>query len=379
MKKVLFFIPTLAHGGAEKVLVNLVNNMDSKKYDITVKTIFDGGVNRKYLNKNINYQYQFKKQFRGLSKICKAFSPEHLYKKYIKCDYDIVVSYLEGVTARIISGCPNPKTKKVSWIHIEQHNISTAAAAFKNAEEAKKCYESFDKTICVSQTVLEDFKSVFDFKKPIEVLYNTNESNRVKTLSKDAVNDVDFDKNVFNLCSVGKVVTTKGYDKLARIHKRLLDAGIKNHVYILGIGEDQPKIEKYLSENNLSSSFTFLGYKDNPYKYVQKCDLFVCSSLREGFSTSVTESLIVGTPVVTTLCSGMCEMLGENNEYGLVVDNDENALYDGVKRMLTENGLLEQYKSMAQGRGNHFTTESTVNATEKMFDSLFKDNSVGKE
>jgi glycosyltransferase involved in cell wall biosynthesis len=158
--------------------------------------------------------------------------------------------------------------------------------------------------------------------------------------------------------------------RLARIHKRLIDAGIKNHIYILGVGDEQPKIEKYLDDNNLTDSFTFLGYNTNPYKYVKACDLYVCSSLSEGFSTSVTESLIVGTPVVTTLCSGMQEMLGEKNEYGIVTENNEDSLYEGIKKILTTSGLLEHYAEKAFERGKEFSTEKTTKAVEDMLLSL---------
>ena len=81
MKKILFFIPNLSVGGAEKVLVNLVNNMDRSKFDITVQTLFAGGVNEQFLNADIKYKYCFKKTFRGNSQILKMFSPKHLYKK----------------------------------------------------------------------------------------------------------------------------------------------------------------------------------------------------------------------------------------------------------------------------------------------------------
>lgn len=73
MKKILFLIPTLAHGGAEKVLVNLVNNFDKKKFDITVQTLFDGGINKQYLKSNIKTISVFKKVFPGNSHIFKFF------------------------------------------------------------------------------------------------------------------------------------------------------------------------------------------------------------------------------------------------------------------------------------------------------------------
>ena len=370
MKKTLFFIPTLAYGGAEKVLVNLVNNLDEAKFNITVQTLFDGGVNKQYLKPHIKTKSVFKKVFPGNSRILARFSPEFLYKRFIKEHYDIIVSYLEGPTARIVSGCNDSDTKLVSWIHCRMDSEKAGAVGFRSFMEAKKCYNKFDFTACVSQWVKDYFVKTFDFKKPISVLYNTIETDEIIEKSNESIDNVAFDKNVFNIISVGKIIAVKAFMRLAHIHKRLLNEGIKNHVYILGVGDEQSKIEKYLAENNLIDTFTFLGYNTNPYKYVKACDLYVCSSLSEGFSTSVTESLIVGTPVVTTLCSGMQEMLGENNEYGIVTENNEDALYEGVKKMLTMPNMLENYAGKALERGKYFSTEKTTKAVEKMLLSL---------
>lgn len=370
MKKILFFIPNLANGGAEKVLVNLVNNIDKSKFDITVQTLFAGGVNEQFLNKDINYRYCFKKTFRGNSQILKIFSPKSLYKKFIKEHYDIIVSYLEGPTARIAAGCNDADTKLVCWIHCRMNTPESASVGFRNFGEAKQCYNKYNNIVCVSKEVMNYFSETFDFKKPIEVLYNTIQTDFISAKSEERVENIKFSKECFNICSVGKITKVKGFERLASVHKKLLDDGIKNKIYILGVGQEQATIEKYLKDNNLTESFIFLGFNINPYKYVKNCDLYVCSSYSEGFSTSVTESLIVGTPVVTTLCPGMKEMLGENNEYGIVTENDENALYEGIKKMLTTPGMLEDYAKRAKERGKEFSTEKTVKAVEKMFEEL---------
>lgn len=369
-KKVLFLIPNLAHGGAEKVLVNLVNNIDKSKFDVTLQTLFDIGVNKEYLHENVKYIAGCKVLIKGYTHLLKLFSPEKLYKHYIKDDYDIVVSYLEGPTARIVSGCTNPNTKTVSWIHIEQNTKAAIQTGFRDYEEAVKLYQNYDRFVCVSNTVRESVKSVIGISCPIDVLYNTNESDLIVKKANEKIVDVTFDKDVYNLVSVAKIVPSKGYDRLMKIHKKLLDDGIKNHIYILGIGEEQEEYEKYLKDNHLEDTFTFLGFRDNPYKYVKNADLYVCSSRREGFSTAVTEALIVGTPVVSTNCSGAYELLGDNNEYGIVTENDEDALYDGIKKMLTEENLLQHYKEQAIVRGRRFSTEKTVKAVEDMLNNL---------
>ena len=104
----------------------------------------------------------------------------------------------------------------------------------------------------------------------------------------------------------------------------------------------------------------------NPYKYVAKCDLFVCASYAEGFSTAATEALIVGTPVCTVEVSGMREMLGSNNEWGIITQNNDEALYQGIKQLLDDPKLLQHYKRQAIIRGRDFSTVKTVQAVEQM-------------
>lgn len=369
MLKVLFFIHDLGQGGAEKVLVNLVNNMDHTKFDVTVVALFGGGVNEQFLRPEVKYRSVFKRSFPGNSKIMKLFSPEFLHKYCIKEHYDIEVSYLEGPSARIISGCADKTTKLVSWIHVEQHTIDKLSASFKSCKEAIECYNKFDKTICVSEFVKKDFSSILDFDKPICVLYNTVESNVIRNKSCEAVDGFVDDKR-FRLIAVGTLKESKGYIRLLSIIKKLNEEKHPIHLYILGVGTLKEKIENIIAKDEMGDYVTLLGYDTNPYKYVAKSDLFVCASFAEGFSTAATEALIVGTPVVTVEVSGMKEMLGENNEYGIVTENDEQALYEGIKKMLTTPGMLEDYAKRAEERGKYFSTENTVKAVENMLESL---------
>ena len=91
-KKILFLIPNLKHGGAEKVLVNLVNNLDPQKFDITVQTIFDVGVHKGALRPHIKYRSVFKIEFRGNNRFFQLFPSEFLWRHMIKEHYDIAVS-----------------------------------------------------------------------------------------------------------------------------------------------------------------------------------------------------------------------------------------------------------------------------------------------
>lgn len=369
MKKILFLIHDLGQGGAEKVLVNLVNNMDRTKFDISVTVLFGGGVNEQFLKKDIHYHAVFKRMIPGNSKLMKLLTPEQLHRLCVKEHYDIEVSYLEGPSARIISGCRDKDTKLVSWIHVEQHTMENLSRSFRSSEEAIQCYERFDKIVCVSDSVRKDFCGILDYKKPCEVLYNTVESEKILEKAKEKIENFE-DADDFRLIAVGTLKESKGYERLLRIISRLKQEGLKIHLYILGIGPLQERMEEYIRKNLLEKTVTLLGYDVNPYKYVAKSDLFVCASYAEGFSTAATEALIVGTPVCTVEVSGMKEMLGDNNEYGVVVENDEEALYQGIKRFLDDPELLERYREKAKERGRIFETRNTAQKAEVMLDKI---------
>lgn len=366
MKRILFLIHDLGQGGAEKVLVNLVNHMDRSQFDISVTVLFGGGINERFLASDIHFHAVFPKNVPGNSKLMKLLSPSQLHRLCVREHYDIEVSYLEGPSARVISGCQDFDTKLISWIHVEQHTMRKLASSFRSEKEATWCYNRFEQTVCVSEFVKNDFCRILNFQKPCMVLYNTVESARIISESKEPALEL-LNDNTIRMVAVGTLKKSKGYDRLLRIVEVLNNERLPIHLYILGDGPMRAELQSYVKNHNLKDVVTFLGYQTNPYKYIAKCDLFVCASYAEGFSTAATESLIVGTPVCTVEVSGMKEMLGQNNEFGIVVENDEIALCGAIRMLVTRKEQLKDYRRRAAERGKTFSTDNTVKLTESMF------------
>jgi len=375
MIKVLFFLPNLGGGGAEKVLVNLVNNLNKENFNITLLTLFDDGKNKMYLDSNIEYKYIFKKSFRGNIHLFKIFSPDNLYSMFIKDYYDIVISYLQGPTTRILSGSKDPNVIKINWIHTDL-NEKKLLKAYRSIKEFKKVYSSYDCTVFVSENSKESFEKIIEPHNPHYVKYNTIDSELIRLKSLEYVKDISIDRKKMNVMTIGRLIDVKGYIRLLRIINKIKDKYNNFHLYILGEGKLKPSMQKYIEQQNLAKYVTLLGYKENPYKYLREADLFVCSSYREGFSTAVTESLILGIPVITTLCSGMKELLGNNNEYGVIVDNNEESLYTGMMDLLVDKNKLTHYRKQAKKRGKYFSKDKTVDEIEKLlFNLYYKNNS----
>ncbi len=361
--KILFYIDTLIGGGAEKVLRTLVNSMDQSKFDITVQTTFRDDT-EKLLCKGIKYKYCYS-QKNSLSNI--IFRTEAalnlVYPLHIKGDYNIEVAYLECASTKIMAGSTNKKAKKLAWVHCDLRKITDDPEGF--AEKCKPWYDKFDKVICVSESVREGFVELFGNAPETEVVYNTIDTEEILQKAEEDLPE-NVIKNKLTLVMLGRLIAQKNYPRLLKSAKALLDEGYDFDLWILGEGEDRPVLEKYISENNLSDNITLFGFQNNPYPFIKNADLLVCSSNYEGFSTFITEGLILGKTATVTNTSGMDELLGKN-EYGLITENDDEAFKNGLREMLSNPQMLGDYTEKAKLRGKHFSKEKLTAENENLF------------
>ena len=366
MIKILFFIETLKAGGAEKVLCDLVNHMDQSKFAITVQTVWRQDP-RKYLVPGIRYKYMYPVQNSVNRMRYRAEAAAGIaYRLHIKDDYDIECAYLEMGPTKVIAQSDNKKAVRLAWVHTDlQKNVSDIQI-FRNKTEP--WYAKFDKIVCVSQTAKESFDNLFQNRFDSVVLYNVVNDVMIRTKSLDPLT-MGLKHQQLTILSVGRFVFAKNYLRLLEAHKRLLDEGIAHDLWILGDGPDRPMLEQYVAENHLEESVFMPGFVENPYSFMREAEVLACSSNYEGFSTFLTEGLILGKPIVSTKVSGIKELLGDS-EFGLVTENDDEAFYAGLKRMVTDAELLGKYERKAAERGTQFSMERLVGENERLFESL---------
>ena len=368
--KVLFLINNLSGGGAEKVLVNLANALAERGHKITVRALINKGKNIELLTEKVNYEYIFKKHFRGVNYLY-LLPHKWIYNKVAFGDFDVIVVYLHGVLTKIVSYAPKTQ-KTVAYLHANMET-SPFIKGMRNKQTIQRYFENYERIASVSEDVQNSFIKVSDINDDrLTVKYNTFDIESILSLSKEPLEKKHKVNNEFSICSVGKLEAVKGYERLLSIINRLKNDEIPVKLTIVGEGAERPKLEKYISDNNLFDIVKLQGFDTNPYKYIANSDLFVCSSFSEGFSSVVAESLILGVPVVTTECVGMKELLGKNNEYGIVVNNDEDSLYKAVKDVISNSETLEKYRESAIERGKFFKPEQTVDAVEKMLEEILK-------
>ena len=366
MIKILFFIETLKAGGAEKVMIDLVNHMDQTKFDITVQTVWPCDAS-KYLVSGIRYKSTYSAKNR-INRLRYRFEAEAgiLYRLHIKDDYDIECAYLEMGPTKVMSASTNKKAKKLAWVHCDLSKKTCDVDAFVSKSE--KQYRRFDEIVCVSENVLDSFQRLFGAEVPARVLHNVVEDDVIREKSTAPL-PAGLWKRRLTVATLGRLTHQKGYDILLKVHDRLRREGFDYDLWIAGEGEDRITLERFIADHDLADSAKLLGFQDNPYPILAAADLLVCSSRYEGLSTFVTEGLILGKPIVTTDCTGMRELLGDS-EYGMITVMSEDALYNGVKVMLESEALRRQYEKKAEQRGRDFSTDRLVQETETYFMKL---------
>lgn len=378
--RVLFLIHTLQMGGAEKALVNLVNNLDASRFDITVMTVIDTGAHRDSLNCNIKYQTIYRIPFLSKKKkrqgsaasgnllhktsrlgsvaaklyqwYWRHVNARMVYRHYIKEKYDVEVAFLEGVATKIIASSNNKESRKLAWVHVDLLAERKTDAFFRSLKEEKETYQQFDEIICVSNYVREVVIRKFGLDaSKVLTRYNVMDIDEIIKKSQESVSP----KQRFTMVTVGRLAQQKGYDRLLKVVDRLNKDDLKFDLWIIGVGAEEEPLKTYARSHRLSN-VRFLGHQDNPYKYMREADLFICPSRAEGFSTVVSEAVILGCPVVTTDCSGMREILGDS-EYGLICENSGNGIYGALEEILLDEKLYKHYAAKVKERKEFFDAD----------------------
>ena len=377
MKKVLLFVDNLDEGGVSKVLFDLLENINREKYDITIMALYNNGMYKDKIKEYGKFKYCFdipepndnslkanlyRKYWGGMLRLPEKF----MYKWFVKEKYDIEIAFIHGWSTKFISGSNNKKSKKIAWVHADLVTWDKVDGVFKNLEHHKKAYSKFDEVICVSQIVKEGIEKKYNVKNA-KVLYNPINREKILKLSNEKIDDINH-SNKFKLISVGRLSKEKGYDRLLRVVKKLVNEQIGCELLIIGSGKEYDKLNSYIKNNNLEYNIKIVGYKENPYKYVKSSDLFVCSSLSEGYSLVIAESLVLGIPVVSTKCSGPIEIL-RNGENGLLVENSEEGLYKGLKEIINSDELYMNYKNRAVKEGTKFGVDNFIKSVEEILDN----------
>jgi glycosyltransferase involved in cell wall biosynthesis len=248
-------------------------------------------------------------------------------------------------------------TRKIQWIHFDVSKI------YFNKNVMSSIYDKFDEIVCVSEDVMKQFLNVLPkLKTKTKVKHNLLSFNKILDLSSEKIEA--FDTDVINILTVGRLSKEKGHEQFLSTFKRLKDNGYKFCWYIVGDGNQKQNLERLVDALEMNESIKFLGKKANPYPYYKTCDLYLQPSFYEGHCVSILEAKFFKKAVICPNFSGANEEV-INNVNGIIVDFNDDAFYNALKKLITDDELRHQmgeYNSRFKYKNQKKTFDFYINS-----------------
>ena len=310
MRRIIFFIGGLNFGGMERV-VFIAKKLLEKEYDVKIVTLYqefaDYDIKEEYYNLNVppskNKILTFIKRFIKTIKMKKVLKPDIVFS------FGMYLNYLNILTNYVV------KHKSETIVGIRSYDWLTEP--FLNSKIDRWIMNHADKINSVSKKIAEDAEEIWNIPltKNI-VIYNPYDLNYINKKAMEKIDDFIFDKNKFYIITMGRLADQKGFNNLIRAISSVVKKYNNIELLILGNGDRKGQIENMIHSYNLEGNIKLLGGKKNPYKYVKKSNLYVLSSLTEGFPNALSEAMCIGTPIVSVNCkSGPSEILFNDNNF----------------------------------------------------------------
>ncbi|WP_410208628.1 glycosyltransferase [Fusobacterium sp.] len=369
-KTLLIFHQNLVMGGVEKVTLNLIKNIDKKKFNVKLILVEKQGELLQEIPKDIEVIYLLDKIYPAEPNIIvkiKRYITKKLYIIHKKLDIlikkdDIILNMNMRNMLLNISLYPY-RNKKIGWIH---GNIMNDLDSVFNKINYK-FFGQYSVILNVSVQGMDDFNRKFSkLKNKSKALYNSFD---IDNLRKKA--ELEEVKENNYLISLGRLSKEKGFDILIDAMKLLRDEGFDEKLYIIGEGEERKNLENKINKYKLQNNIFLLGFKSNPYPILKNAKMCILSSLGEGLPTVLIEALSCECPIVSTNCKcGPNEIL-ENGRYGILVHvGSAEELKTGIKKMILDENLRDNFRKKSLKRAYDFSNKRILNELENIIESL---------
>ncbi len=377
--RILFDSRYVARGGAEIFMTNVINYLPRDRYDITIAAIYwDKNDPNEKLPPDVHFikRYHRRKHYRRLTPlwfldVTYGRVYDALISWYISIlNFDIAIATKEKQTM----ACTDKirAKRKFAWVHTDYNTRldKNTGTLFRTAEEERECMARFEKVACVSKTTLDSVIAAIGDPGNLCVKYNPIDVRRIRELSQAAcplsrANDRPL------LVSVGRLVAEKNYMLLLEAC-RLLKDSLDFDVWLVGDGEERPMLEDYIKKEDLHF-VKLVGTQSNPFQYLKQADLFVSTSVTEGYGLAVQEALVLGVPVIAADCPGIAESL--DPRFGMLTSHSAKAFAAALKKMLEPQTLAEYRQRIAR----EYPADELFESRLKAITALWENSAADKQ
>lgn len=380
MKKLLVVNDLIYGGGVEKLMYDLVMAWKDK-YDITIMSrayepkFYDKYPQEiKYCSELIKHEISSKnKLFSLVKKGIRVINYQRLKTQIKRSKYDVMLVMKEGM---MLKNCIRYSVPlKFAWNHTDYNSSYYTKHFFGSGEAEVEAMRNYKNIICVAQDIKKGIIDVIGNPGNLIVKYNPINVEFILEKAKEPVVDLEqFDKSDSNrpvrFISVGRLNKQKGYPLLVEACGALEEEGYNFEVIVIGPQEEWSKEEYNDIQSALArtkaTQIKFIGSRENPYKYMAIADWFISSSLYEGYSLVSQEAALLDIPLMLTDCSGVRELLGDN-EYGIVIPKTVYGIYKSMKKVLDDPKMHEHYKKKISERKGIISYEERIKEIESLF------------
>lgn len=329
-KKILFTIPTLTGGGAERVFTTYIRSLDTSLWDISLLLVKKEGVFLEQIPENVDIYSLNKRRTRfGFFAFIRAINS-------INPELIVATSNYLNILLLMISFF----LKKKPIICLYEQSMPSAQFSYRYFPIYYKWlmqlfYRKADYIIAQTKEMKEEIKEYYSTPKN-EIIVSINPIDVENILKQSITINNPYNSHDINIIISGRIREEKGQDFLINAFKRVVDNNPRFKLHILGSIDDKYFYNELLAlidKLNMGGNINFLGFMNNPYPYYKYADLLVLSSRWEGLPNVVLESLFLRTPVVVTNCIPYFSRLIGNKKIGKIVEfGDEIGMSKAILR-----------------------------------------------
>lgn len=362
-KKVLFVIHQLNHGGVQKALLSALDAVDYTENEVTLYVRknriqllpeINENVHKIIINEDETHYYR--KPYAATMLLCKKivdilklknlseffqkklvdyinqsqmeYEKKHYFNK--QETYDVAVSYIQGYTAKFVAQYIDAK-KKMMFYHgstDETHELHEEIMAY------------YDSIVGVNENVQKILAELYPtYSQKMTFVENYVDVDAVCKKSKEFM--IEKPQGTTILCSCGRFTPVKGFDLAVKAASILKEKGISFLWYFVGDGPERTKLEQMIEAYGLQENIQITGMQNNPYPYINICDVYVQPSYEEAHPLAIIEALILNRPVVTTATVGGIALIKQEIN-GLIADINEKTLVNKVERLIKDIDLYQE-------------------------------------
>lgn len=352
-KKLVYIIPNLGTGGAEKLVLELSNHIDKTLFEVCIVVFYnqkEDTHNYDYLiSKNIKIYFLNKKpgfdfsMFFKLTKLLKTLKP------------DIIHSHLDTLLYLI------PSLTKKRKVFFTIHNTPSDEATGLQKFIRLYCFKCRNVVpIAISKTLALKTQKYYNLHRNVPTIDNgISLSNEVKQVSKKENENFIF-INVSSFKPAKDHITLlKAYKEFHKMHKN-------SELWLLGDGDLRTNIMEYIKNNSIEG-VTLYGNVSNVYDYLLKADVFLLTSLYEGLPLCLLEALSVGLPIVSTNVGGICDIIENNYNGFLVNERDVKNIVHNCDMLFNDVNLQKYISINALKSSKKYDIELCAKKHEKLY------------